>query len=368
MKSRSFVYLGLVLVTIFVFCASSLLAQSGSTSALTGRITDRTGAVLPGVTVIATSIATNQTRTVLAAEDGVYRIPLLDPGAYRVRFSAPGFKTSEVMSVTLTVTETFALDQTLEVGAPTEEITVEAVTETIQTATSTIGTTVTGNQITSFPLSARNFTAVLGMSSGVAVDVSNATSFGRGSQNMSVNGANPEKNNFQMDGVSVNNAAGNNEAADGGLYTGIAIPNPDSIQEFKIQTSTYDASYGRNPGANVNVVTKGGSNEFHGTLFEFFRNEKLNANDFFFNRDRNPNGPTKQILRQNQFGGTLGGPIKENKLFFFGSYQGTRQLNGVAAQGTTSATLYPVPDNREAGDFPARLGAATCGFATRGGS
>src|SRR5262249_36741876 len=161
------------------------LAQSGSTSALTGRITDPTGAVLPGVSVTVTSLATNQTRMVLSAEDGVYRIPLLEPGAYRVRFSAPGFKTAEVMSVTLPVTETIALDQTLAVGAPTEEVTVEAIAETIQTATSTLGTTVTGSTISSLPLSARNFTAVLGMSAGVAVDVSNATSFGRGTLNMS---------------------------------------------------------------------------------------------------------------------------------------------------------------------------------------
>src|SRR5439155_11650217 len=367
-KSKNFFYSHLILVLLFVFCSSSLRAQTGSTSALTGRITDPTGAVLPGVSVTATSIATNQARTVLAAEDGVYRIPLLDPGAYRVRFSAPGFKTKEVMSVTLAVTETFALDQTLEVGAPTEEVTVEAAAETIQTATSTIGTTVSGSQITSFPLSARNFTAVLGMSSGVAVEVSNGTSFGRGSQNMSVNGTNHEKNNFQMDGVSINNAAGNNEAADGGLYTGIAIPNPDAIQEFKIQTSTYDASYGRNPGANVNVVTRGGGNDFHGSLFEFFRNEALNANDFFYNRDRRPGSRNKQILRQNQFGGSLGGPVVKDKLFFFGSYQGTRQFNGVAANGTTSATLYPIPENREPPDFAARLGAATCQYPTRAGS
>ena len=366
MRSKKTLCSRLILVTFLIFCASSLFAQSGSTSALSGRITDTTGAVLPGVTVTATSLGTNQTRTVLSAEDGVYRIPLLEPGAYKVRFSQAGFKTAEVMSVTLTVTETVALDQVLQVGAPTEEITVEAVAETIQTATSTLGTTVTGSTISSLPLSARNFTAVLGMSAGVAVDVSNGTSFGRGTLSMSVNGANPEKNNYQMDGVSINNAAGNNDAADGGLYTGISVANPDSIQEFKIQTSTYDASYGRNPGANVNVVTKSGTNEFHGSLFEFFRNEKLNANDFFFNRDRNPLGPKKQILRQNQFGGSLGGPIKENKLFFFGSYQGTRQLNGVSNLGVTSATLYPVPGNREAADFQNRLGAAMCNFTTRG--
>src|SRR2546427_3640684 len=341
-------------------CIPSLLGQSGSTSALTGRITDPTGAVLPGVSVTVTSIATNQTRTVVSAEDGVYRVSLLDPGAYRVRFSAPGFKTKEVMSVTLAVTDTVALDQTLDVGATSEEITVEAVAETIQTATSTIGTTVSGNSIGNLPLVSRNFTAVLGMSAGVAVASTNGTSYGRGTLNMSVNGANPEKNNFQMDGVAINNAAGNNMAMDSGLYTGIAVPNPDAIQEFKIQTSTYDASYGRNPGANVNVVTKSGSNEFHGTLFEFFRNEKLNANDFFYNRDNPLSATRKQILRQNQFGGTIGGPIKKDKLFFFGSYQGTRQLNGVAPQGLSSVTLFPVPGNREAPDFAGRLGAAMC--------
>src|SRR5439155_12622568 len=119
---------------------------------------------------------------------------------------------------------------------------------------------------------------------------------------------------------------------------------------------------------NVNVVTRSGCNEFHETLFEFFRNEALNANDFFYNRDRRPGSPDKQILRQNQFGGTLGGPVLKDKVFFFGSYQGTRQFNGVAANGTTSATLYPVPDNREAPDFAARLGAATCQYPTRAGS
>ena len=240
-------------------------------------------------------------------------------------------------------------------------MTVEANVETIQTATSTLGTTVTGSRITALPLATRNFTQVLGMSTGVAGDVANGAGFGRGSQNMSVNGAAPEKNNFQMDGVEINNAAGNNNAGDAGLYTGIATPNPDAIQEFKIQTSTYDASFGRNPGANVNVVTKSGTNQLHGSLFEFFRNEKLNANDFFYNRD-NPNSQTtKQVLKQNQFGGTIGGPIKKDKLFYFGSYQGTRQRNGVAPQGYASVTLFPIPDNREASDFSQRLGAAMCG-------
>src|SRR5215471_3814304 len=344
------------------------MAQTGSTAALTGRVSDPTGAVLPGVMVTVTAAATNQSRNVVTAEDGVYRVPLLDPGSYKVKFSLPGFKTAEVMEVTLAVTETAVLNQTLEVGAASEEVTVEANVEALQTATSTLGTTVTGNSISNLPLVSRNFTAVLGMSAGVAVAANNGTAFGKGTENMSVNGANPEKNNFQMDGVAINNAAGNNAANDAGLYTGIAIPNPDAIQEFKIQTSTYDASYGRNLGANVNVVTRGGGNEFHGSLFEFFRNEALNANDFFYNRDRRPGSPDKQILRQNQFGGSIGGPVVTDKIFFFGSYQGTRQFNGVAGQGTTSATLYPIPENRETADFAARLGAATCQYPTRTGS
>ena len=152
-----------------------------------------------------------------------------------------------------------------------------------------------------------------------------------------------DQNNFQMDGISVVNAFGAGVARDCGIYVGIPIPNPDAIQEFKVQTSTYDASYGRNPGANVNVVTKSGTNAFHGTLFEFFRNSDLNANDFFYNRDNPASKTTKQVLKQNQFGGSFGGPIKKDKLFFFGSYQGTRQRNGIAPGGSETPILPPIP-------------------------
>lgn len=382
-QTRKFV---LVLLLAFIIAAPLAWGQSASTAALAGTVTDPTGAVIPNVTVTATSAATNQARTVVTSADGSYRFPLLEPGAYRVRFTSAGFKASEVTGMNLVVTETATLDRALEVGAQSEQVTVEANVETVQTATSTLGTTVTGNTITSLPLSTRNFTQVLGMSTGVAVDAANGSAFGRGSQNMSVNGADPSKNNFQMDGVSINNAAGGNNAGDAGLYTGIAIPSPDALQEFKIQTSTYDASFGRNPGANVNVVTKSGTNRYTGTLFEFFRNEALNANDFFYNRDSKLSQTQKQVLKQNQFGGVLGGPIKKDKLFFFGSYQGTRQRNGLAAQGFTNATLYPLPggdrgttslagvDDAAAAAFRKTLGNNMCvggagpGFATRAGT
>ena len=347
------------MLTMSLSCVLS--AQTGNTGGLTGTVQDPTGAVISNVTVLLTNSATNQVRTVNTGADGIYRFNLLEPGSYRVRFSATGFKTTEVSAAEITVTETAVLDRIMEVGAQSDQVTVEASTETIQTANSTLGTTVTGSRITALPLATRNFTQVLGLSTGVAADVANGAGYGRASQNMSVNGANPEKNNFQMDGVGINNAAGNGNAGDAGLYTGIAIPNPDAIQEFKIQTSTYDASFGRNPGANVNVVTKSGTNQIHGSLFEFFRNDKLNANDFFYNRDNPASRTTKQVLKQNQFGGTFGGAIKRDKLFYFGSYQGTRQRNGVAPQGYTTATLYPIPDNRESADFAQRLGASMCG-------
>src|SRR5262249_22553329 len=151
-------------------------------------------------------------------------------------------------------------------------------------------------------------------------------------------------------------AVGNGFINDTDIYTGIAIPSPDAIREFKIQTSTFVASYGRNPGANVNVVTKSGGNSYHGSLFEYFRNTALNANSFFQNRD---GGGQKQVLNQNQFGGTVGGPIKKDKLFFFGSFQETRQINGVASEGTYSTFLPPIPaGDRSAPSFAPALGAS----------
>ena len=348
-------------LAMFVVFAALLAAQSAGTGALTGTVVDPTGAVAPGVTVVLVSLETNQTRTATTGADGVYKFSLLPPGNYSVRFSASGFKTSEVSSVTVNVTETPVLDRTLEVGAQSEQVTVEATAELLQTASSTLGTTVGSSTMTALPLSSRNYTQILALSAGTNTGANNATAFGKGTQDMSVNGNDPGQNSFQMDGVNVNNFASAGSANDSSLYTGIGVPSPDAIQEFKVQTSTYDASYGRNPGANVNVVTKSGTNQFHGTAFEFLRDTIFNANDFFFNRNRLEGSPDKQVLNQNQFGGVIGGPVIKNKLFFFGSYQGTRQKNGVSSSGFTSANMAPVPagDRRSPG-FAAALGAANC--------
>ena len=358
MSSKNLFHPWLAIAVVLALGVSGLFAQSAGTGALTGTVTDPSGGSVPNATVTLTNTQTNQTRTATTGTDGSYRFTLIPPGTYRVRFSAAGFKTAEVSSFNVNVTETPVLDRTMEVGAQTEQVTVAAVQETLQTATSTLGTTVGSRVVTALPLSNRNYTQIIGLSAGVNVGVNNATAFGKATQDFSVNGGDPGQNNYQMDGVAINNIANSGSSNDSGIYAGIGIPNPDAIQEFKIQTSTYDASYGRNPGANVNVVTKSGTNDFHGDLFEFFRNEKLNANDFFQNRD---GGGQKQILKQNQFGGTIGGPIKKDKLFFFGSYQGTRQLNAVAPQGSATSFLYPLPSgDRSAPGYQAQLGAAMC--------
>jgi Carboxypeptidase regulatory-like domain len=344
---------------------ATLPAQSAGTGALTGTVTDPSGGRVPGASVLLVSRETNQTRTATTGGDGSYKFALLPPGNYSVRFSATGFKTAEVDSVTVNVTETPVLDRTLEVGAQTEQVTVEANAELLQTATSTLGTTVASTTVTNLPLSNRNYTQILALSAGTNAGANNATAFGKGTQDMSVNGNDPGQNSFQMDGVNINNFANAGSANDSSLYAGIGVPSPDAIQEFKVQTSTYDASYGRNPGANVNVVTKSGSNQFHGTAFEFLRDSILNANDFFYNRDAcsayAAGSCPRQILNQNQFGGVLGGPVIKNKLFFFVSYEGTRQKNGVSSSGFTTANLPPIPGgDRSAPGFAAALGAMNC--------
>jgi hypothetical protein len=357
MQLRTRLQLLISAVLFSIVAASTAMAQSSGTSGLTGVIKDPSGAVIPGVTVTLTSNTTAQARTTSTGADGSYRFVLLPPGDYKAKFASPGFKTAEVESITLNVTETPSLDRVLEVGAQSEEVTVSTTAEVLQTQTSTLGTVVGSQTVTEMPLAARNYTQILSLSAGASSNVENAAAFGKGTLDMAVNGATIEQNNFQMDGVSVVNAFGAGVAHDCGIYVGIAIPSPDAIAEFKVQTSTFDASYGRNPGANVNVITKSGSNTFHGTLFEFFRNEDLNANSFFQN---SLGGGSQQVLKQNQFGGTFGGPLKKDKLFFFGSYQGTRQLNGVVG-GTSTTTLPPLPaGNRSAPAYQAAVGAAFC--------
>ncbi|HVB85976.1 MAG TPA: carboxypeptidase-like regulatory domain-containing protein [Candidatus Dormibacteraeota bacterium] len=323
-----------------LLCVSLAQAQSAGTGAIAGTVTDPSGAAVAKAKVTLTSLATNQTRTTTAGANGEYRFSLLPPGTYKLDFTAMGFKTSNVPSVTVTTTETATVNQVLEIGSVTQTVTVETNAQVLQTESATLGSTVSGAQINALPMANGNYTEILSLAPGTSAPVDNATAIGKGTQDISANGVDPGSNNFMMDGVAVDNIANSGSANDGTIYTGIPIPSTDAIQEFKVQTTAYDASYGRNPGAIVNVTTRSGTNKFHGTAFEFFRNTVLNANDFFLKESQSAQGINKRpVFDQNQFGGTLGGPIKRDKLFFFFSYRGTRSRNAEAPQGQTFGAL-----------------------------
>jgi Carboxypeptidase regulatory-like domain/TonB-dependent Receptor Plug Domain len=327
----------------FLWAVASLAwAQTADTGAIAGTVTDATGAVVPQAQLKATNRATGEARSASSAQNGSYSIPFLPPGTYSVDVSKDGFKTLTFSSVHVIVTETETLNAPLAVGAVTERVTVTSEAEQLQTTSSALGRVTNEEMVGTLPLVTRNYTQIIGLNAGVSAEVTNATALGRGNggqSNFSSSGTPTKGNNYQMDGVAVDDLQNS-----GDFSGGIAVPDPDTIQEFKVQISQYDATYGRNAGANVNVITKGGTNVFHGTLFEYLRNEDLNANDFFFNRAGLPKGE----LRQNQFGGTVGGPVMKDKLFFFGSYQGTRQLNGISTSCSTSFVEPPLTDDRSA--------------------
>ena len=327
----------LVVFLVSVLWVPSLLSQSASTGALAGTVKDSSGAVIPNATVTAISVDTGQMRTTMTGADGAYKFSLLPPGNYQVKAEAAGFGTVEIPSATVSVTETAVLDVALQVGTQTQSVTVQGEVETLQTTSSALGSVATARTVTEIPLNTRNYTNLLAFSTGVSGNVSNATTLGKGATNMAVNGATTGQNTYSQDGVTVNNYDSVGGVSEGQQFGSFAMPNPDSIAEFKIQTSSYDAGYGRNPGANVNVVTKSGTNNFHGDVYEFFRNTALNANDFFLNQE----GVARPTLNSNIYGGTLGGPVKKDKLFFFTSYEENDQTNGYAAFSKTQGTVLP---------------------------
>jgi hypothetical protein len=215
--------------------------------------------------------------------------------------------------------------------------------------------------VADLPLTSRNYTNLLGLAAGANTGVFNAGNMGKGTEDISVNGAGITQNEMQMDGANIVNSQGKGVISDSGAHSGISVVNPDAIQEFKIQTALFDAGYGRKTGANVNVVTKSGTNEFHGAAFEFLRNTVLNANDFFRNLNLPPNN-TRPVLNQNQYGGTFGGPLKKDKIFFFTAYQETQQKNGLSPAGYSDPTIVGMPqsDRSNTAAFQAALGAAFC--------
>lgn len=269
--------LGLLLGSIALPLVPALLAQTAGTGAIAGSITDPSGASVAEAQVKAVSEATGEVRTAVSTATGNYTVALLLPGLYTLEISKAGFKLDLASHISVVVTETTTFNVRMELGQVAEKVVVEAQALQLQTQSSSLGEVTSGEQVRTLPLVTRNYTQIISLNPGVAADVTNAGAIGRGDVGTGgapivANGGWEADNNVQMNGVGINDLQ-----SSGYFSGGVAIPNPDTIQEFKVQTGQYDASYGRNAGANVDVVTKGGSNDLHGAAWEFFRNDDLNG-------------------------------------------------------------------------------------------
>jgi hypothetical protein len=331
-------------------------SQGPGTGAIRGTVYDPAGRPVANAAVTVEQQATHAVRTAMSDPSGTFEVPLLMPGSYVASVTADGFARSRSQAIAVVVSETSSVEFRLALATAKTTIEVTATEEIASTESSTLGRAVDERAINALPLSNRNFTQILSLSPGVVVGLPDATLPGRGTQDVTANGGKTTANNIQFNGVDANNLAQNSAASDG-EEVGVAVPAPDTIQEFKVQTGNYDATYGRGTGANVDVVSKTGANRFHGTAWEFLRNDALNANDFFSKLTGQP----RPVLKQNQFGGALGGPVLRGKTFFFVAYQGLRSTNGVGTEIT--ATLPRLTADRSA----ATLGAQFCAYPTFAG-
>ena len=319
------------------------IAQGGATGAVTGVVQDSSGAFIANAEVRITNQATKVLeRTVKTGADGSFTAPLLPVGTYTVSMQSAGFARSDFSDVVVRVTETTRMTAKLTPQAVQEHIEVQAQVQAIDTTDATTGQALDSGTIRALPLATQNFQQLLTLSTGAQADLNAASQLGRGAVRIQVNGQREDNNNYSIEGISVTDY---NVAE----LTNTPLPNPDVVQEFKVQTSLYDASQGRNGGGAINAILKSGTNQFHGDAYEFFRNTVLDANEYFLNQTGSP----RPVIQQNIFGGSLGGPVSPGgKLgFFFVNYQGTRQRSG-DSPGTLISTFIPYVPAADRGTTP----------------
>ena len=329
---------------LFTLSIDSALAQSGANTGLMGRVTDSSGAAIPGVAITVTNTETGSGRTLTSSAAGDWEARFLAPGTYRVSFELSGFKALRRDGLTVSTTEMATVNVTLEIGTLTEAIDVVANAEMVSSGSMTVSRTLDQKELEALPTSARNFTQLLVIEPGVSADISELLSNDNASISPSVNGARTTNNSFVFNGVDVTNllccnsringSSGTIENGGGSLSRNVA-PAPETLQEVKLQTSLYDAGTGRNGGGNFTLVSKSGTNSYRGSGYYYHQNDALMANDFFFNRAN----IEKPILRRHEGGGTLGGPMARNKTFFFGSYQRTQAETSFVDEASNTILL-----------------------------
>ncbi len=355
---------------ILLFSLGARLVLGQELAALTGYVTDPKGLRVAGATVQATNVETNVSYYGESNDEGLFRIVALPTGPYRVVVQKKGFKTTVKQGLELHVQDVISLNFQLEVGSLAESVTVEARVSSINTQDATVSTVIDHNFVENLPLNGRSFQTLINLTPGAVLTPATGTDPGQ----FSVNGQRTSTNYFTIDGVSANIGV----APTGGLLQGASgtsagfgvtggtnnLVSEDALQEFRIQTSTYAPEFGRTPGAQISVVTRAGTNQFHGDVFEFLRNDKLDANDWFGNYL----GVPRPAERINDFGGVLGGPIMKDRTFFFFSYEGQRLrlpeigntlVPSVCARQQAPSNLqpylnaYPLPNDQNAADCAA---------------
>src|SRR5437016_2172281 len=328
-------------LAILVVCLlGQAFAQGGATGAITGTVQDQSGAVVANADIrIINQDTGTVTRITKTDATGSFYATLLPVATYTVQITNAGFREAKIPDVAVRVTETTRMTAKLVPLQVLEKVEVQALVQTVETTTATTGQAIESKTIRELPLATQNFEQLLTLSSGAQSELNASAQLGRGNVRVIVNGQREDNNNYLIEGIS----ATDYNVAEG---THHPLPNPDVIGEFKVQTSLYDASQGRNGGGNVNAILKSGSREFHGDAYEYFRNDVLNANEYFLNAA----GQKRPPVKQNIFGASLGGPVgKEKYGFFFGNYQGTRQRSALSPGTQINNSALPVlPTDRSA--------------------
>src|SRR6059036_2509085 len=296
---------------------TSLVSAQTSTATILGTVKDTSGALVPGVSITVKHTESGLTRSVVSGERGGYNVPLLPVGAYEITTAMPGFKQQVRSGINLVVGQEAVVDLTLEVGAAAETVTVSEEAPLVNTTTSSTSGVITEQQIKELPLNGRSFDQLITLN----VGVSNATSntLDSGAWNMfSVAGKRPETNRFIINGIDWVGPSSTGQFITPYGVSGQLL-GVEAVREFNVLTDTYSAEYGKRAGGQINIVTSSGSNQLHGSAFEYLRNSALDARNFFDQTDGAP------PFKRNQFGGSLGGPLKKDKLFLFGTYEGFQE-------------------------------------------
>jgi hypothetical protein len=361
---------------LFVLCLTTISFTQTETATVSGRVTDQQGGLVQGVELVITNVDTNLSSRQTTNTDGLYVLSGLKPGRYRISVTKGGFRSINLTDVILNVQDSISQNFKLRVGSVSESVTVVADAANVNTTDAAVSTVVDRQFAENLPMNGRSFQTLIQLTPGVVL----ATTNGHDSGQFSVNGQRAASNYWMVDGVSANVGVGNpgNGSGNGGggalavfsVQGGTnSLVSVDAMQEFRIQTSTYAPEFGRTPGGQISIVTRSGANQFHGTAFDYLRNDKLDANDWFANFTKQPKPPE----RQNDFGGTFSGPIFKDKSFFFFSYEGLRlRLPQVAQtivpsvssrQGAIPDTqsllnAFPVPNGTDLGNGTAQFNAS----------